>query len=146
MTLSFISDDWTTMILPIIILALYPSAIIFQLIRDSMAEELKKDYIVMLTVAGVSYNKILYKYALKNACIPLINYLGPLIVSILTGSFVVEKTFGIPGIGRYFIVSVLDRNYTVILGLTLFFTILMVLFNLLTDITCKILNPKINIE
>ncbi len=143
---SFVADDWTTMILPIIILALYPSAIIFQLIKNSMTEELKKDYIVMLKVSGIPYSKILYKYALKNACVPLLNYLGPLAVSILTGSFVVEKTFGIPGIGRYFIVSVLDRDYTVILGLTLFFTILMVIFNFLTDIICKILNPKTNIE
>ena len=143
---TFISNDWTTMILPIVILTLYPGAIIFQLIKNSIAEELKKDYITMLIVSGVPYKKILFKYALRNAYIPLLNYIGPLIVSILTGSFVVEKTFGIPGIGRYFIVSVLDRDYTVILGLTLFFTVLMVFFNLLTDIICKILDPKIDIE
>lgn len=143
---SFTLSNWTAIILPISVLILYPFAIIFQLIRNNMIEELKKDYIIMAKMSGISNNKILYKYALKNACIPLINYLSPVIVSVLTGSFAVEKVFGIPGIGRYFITSVLDSDYTVVLGLTVFFTILMVTFNLFSDIFYKILNPRVVIE
>ena len=143
---SFASNNWKGLILPIFILTLYPFAIIFQLIRNNMIEELKKDYIIMATMEGIPQNKIIYNYALKNACIPMITYISPVIVSVLTGSFAVEKVFGIPGIGRYFIVSVLDSDYTVVLGLTVFFTMLMVTFNLISDVVYKVLNPKIKME
>lgn len=134
-----------SIILPIIILSLYPFATIFQLVRSNMIEELKKDYIIVAKQLRIPQKKIII-YAFKNISHTVISYLGPTTVNVLTGSFVVEKVFGVPGIGRYFIVSVLDRDYTTIMGLTVLFAIMMIFANLCTDILCKIINPRINIQ
>ncbi len=132
------------MVLPTIALALYPTAYITRLTRSSMLDVLQQDYIRTAKAKGVSQLKMIYKHSLKNALIPVITYVGPMIAYILTGSLVVEKIFSVPGLGRAFVNSIINRDYPLIMGTTIFLATLVVIMNLLSDISYKIVDPRID--
>jgi oligopeptide transport system permease protein len=111
-----------------------------------MLEVMQEDYIRTARAKGVSEAGIIFKHALRNACIPVVTYLGPLIAALLTGTFVVERLFAIPGIGRDYTTSIGDRDYSVILGMTVFFGIFVVLCNILVDIVHVIIDPRVKLE
>lgn len=132
------------MFLPTIALALYPMAYITRLTRSSMLDVLQQDYIRTARAKGVSHFLLIFKHALKNALIPVITYIGPMIAYILTGSFVVEKIFSVPGLGRTFINCITNRDYPVIMGTTIFLATMVVLMNLVSDILYKAVDPRID--
>lgn len=133
-------------ILPALALAGLPTAFITRLTRSGMLEALKQDYIRTAWAKGLPQYTILTRHALKNALIPVVTYLGPLIAGILTGSFVIETIFAIPGLGRHFVTSIYNRDYTVILGITIFYSVLLVTLNLLVDIIYAFLDPRIKMN
>lgn len=133
-------------VLPIIALALYPMAYITRLTKTSMLDALNQDYIRTAKAKGVAGWKVIFKHALRNALIPVITYVGPMVAYILTGSMVVESIFTIGGLGSSFVTSITNRDYTTIMAITLFLAILMVVANLLTDIAYKLVDPRITLE
>ena len=134
------------LILPIITLALYPTAYITRLTRSSMLDVLGQDYIRTAKAKGVSGPKIIFGHALKNSLIPVLTYFGPMLAYIVTGSLVVEKIFAVPGIGRAFVNSITNRDYPLIMGTTIVLATLIVVMNLITDILYKVVDPRINLE
>ena len=134
------------LILPIITLALYPMAYITRLTRSSMLDVLGQDYIRTAKAKGVSGKRIIFGHALKNSLIPVLTYLGPMLAYIVTGSLVVEKIFAVPGIGRAFVSSITNRDYTMIMGTTIILATLIVVMNLVTDILYKVVDPRITLE
>ena len=136
----------STAILPAITLAGYPSAFISRLIRSGMLEVLEQDYIRTARSKGLRERSVIYIHALKNAIIPVITYLGPLTAGILTGSFVVENVFGVPGLGTFFVTSITNRDYTTIMGVTIFYSALLVFFNLIADICLAFIDPRIKLR
>lgn len=133
-------------ILPAIALAGYSMAFIARLTRSRLLDVIRQDYIRTATAKGLSKNVVIYKHALRNCLIPIITYLGPLIAGVLTGSFVVESIFGIPGLGREFVTCIYNRDYTVILGVTVFYSAFLILCNLVVDILYVIIDPRIQLE
>ncbi len=134
------------LVLPIITLSLSPMANITRLTRSSMLDVLGQDYIRTAKAKGVSGVKIIFAHALKNALIPVVTYCGPMIAYIVTGSLVVEQIFAVPGIGRTFVSSITDRDYTLIMGTTIVLAILIVVMNLVSDIMYKVIDPRITLE
>ena len=134
------------LILPVVTLSLYPMAYITRLTRSSMLDVLGQDYIRTAKAKGVSGNKIIFKHALKNSLIPVLTYFGPMLAYIVTGSLVVEQIFAVPGIGRNFVNSITNRDYTLIMGTTIVLATLIVIMNLVTDILYKVVDPRINLE
>lgn len=141
-----VSTGFKNMLLPAITLAGYPTAFISRIVRSSMLEVIQQDYIRTARAKGIREKKVVYIHALKNALMPVLTYLGPLIAGILTGSFVVEQIFGITGLGTYFVTSIQNRDYTTILGVTIFYSILLVTFNLIVDICYAFLDSRIKLE
>ena len=133
-------------VLPIIALSVYPMAYITRLTKTSMLDALNQDYVRTAKAKGVSAVLMIFKHALRNALIPVITYVGPMVAYILTGSMVVENIFTIGGLGTSFVSSIIDRDYTVIMAVTLFLAILMVVANLLTDLAYKLVDPRITFE
>ncbi len=134
------------MILPTLALATGPMAIIARLTRSSMLEVLTQDYIKMARAKGLSPTKVVIKHALKNALMPVVTILGTLLAGILTGTFVIEKIFAIPGMGRYFVESINQRDYPVIMGTTVFYSAFLVFALFLVDIAYGILDPRIKLH
>ena len=121
-------------------------AFITRLTRSKLIEVLKSDYIRTAKAKGLSGKTIIFKHALRNSLIPVVTYLGPLVASVLTGSFVVEKIFAIPGLGNEFTLSITNRDYTTLLGDTAFYCTLIVICNLLVDIVYVLIDPRIKLE
>ena len=134
------------LVLPIVTLALYPMSYITRLTRSSMLDVLGQDYIRTAKAKGVPSNRIIFGHALKNALIPVITYFGPMLAYIVTGSLVVEQIFAVPGIGRNFVQSIINRDYTLIMGTTILLATFIVVMNLVSDIMYKIVDPRINLE
>lgn len=134
------------LVLPIITLMLYPMSYITRLTRSSMLDVLGQDYIRTAKAKGVTGWKIIFGHALKNALIPVITYFGPMLAYIVTGSLVVEQIFAVPGIGRAFVQSIINRDYMLIMGTTIVLATLIVIMNLVSDIMYKIVDPRINLE
>jgi oligopeptide transport system permease protein len=132
-------------ILPAAALAAFPMAFIARLTRSSMLEVLGLDFIRTARAKGLSPFAVVTRHALKNAIIPIVTYLGPLLAAILTGSFVIESIFAIPGLGRHFVTSIYNRDYTVILGITIFYSVLLVTLNFLVDLAYAWLDPRIKL-
>lgn len=137
---------WKGLVLPVITLALYPMAYITRLTRSSMLDVLGQDYIRTARAKGVSPAKVIFGHALKNSLIPVITYLGPMLAYIVTGSLVVEQIFAVPGIGRAFVSSIQNRDYSLIMGTTVVLATLIVVMNLVSDILYKVVDPRINLE
>ncbi len=133
-------------VLPVIALAFYPTAYIARLMRSSMLDVLGQDYIRTARAKGLSTAVLLFKHALRNAVLPVVTYLGPLLAYTLTGSFVVEKIFTIPGLGSEFIGSISGRDYPLIMGTTIFLATLIVTMNVLVDIAYKLIDPRIKLQ
>ncbi len=134
------------MILPTLALATGPMAIIARLTRSSMLEVLTQDYIKTAKAKGLSPMKIVFKHALRNALLPVVTVLGSLAASILTGTFVIEKIFAIPGMGKYFVESINTRDYPVIMGTTVFYSTILIIMLFLVDIAYGILDPRIKLH
>ena len=132
------------LILPVITLGLSPMANIIRLTRSSMLDVLGQDYIRTARAKGVAPAKIIFGHALKNALIPVITYVGPMLAYIVTGSLVVEQIFAVPGIGRAFVQSIINRDYSMIMGTTIVLASLIVIMNLISDILYKLVDPRID--
>ena len=133
-------------ILPVTALAFYPTAYISRLMRSSMLDVLGQDYMRTARAKGLSQFISLFKHALRNAVLPIVTYLGPMLANILTGSFVVEKIFTIPGLGSQFVGSITDRDYPLIMGTTIFLAFLLITMNVIVDIAYKIIDPRIKLK
>ncbi len=134
------------LILPIVTLALYPTAYITRLTRSSMLDVLGQDYIRTARAKGVSGSRIIFGHALKNSLIPVLTYFGPMLAYIVTGSLVVEQIFAVPGIGRAFVQSIINRDYPLVMGTTIILAALIIIMNLITDILYKVVDPRITLE
>lgn len=132
-------------VLPAVALASTPMAFIARLTRSSMLEVLANDYIKTAKSKGLSSGVITVKHTIRNALLPVVTYMGPLTAGILTGSFVIERIFGIPGLGAHFVTSINNRDYTVIMGVTVFYSILLLVSILLVDIAYGIIDPRIKL-
>ena len=133
-------------ILPAFSLALFPMVTIASLARHSMREVGNQDYIVTAQAKGLSFFQIFFKHILKNSMMPVLTYLGPLIAHIMTGSFVIEKIFSIPGLGQWFVMSVINRDYTLILSLTVFYTMVLMSCVFIIDLLYYCLDPRMRRE
>lgn len=131
------------MVLPAIALSSFPSAFIARLTRASMVEVLEKDYIITARSKGLSYFSIWKNHVLKNSLLPIVSYLGALAANVFTGSFVVEKIFGIPGLGSWFVNSITNRDYTIILGLTIFYSFILMTIIFMVDVIYFYIDPRI---
>ncbi len=133
-------------IMPVTALAIYPTAYITRLMRSSLLDVMGQDYIRTAKAKGLSNFKILFKHALRNAILPVITYVGPMLASLMTGSFVVEKIFSIPGLGREFVSAINQRDYTMIMGTTIVLATLIIAANVVVDILYKIIDPRIKLK
>ena len=136
-------SDWTSYIMPVFGMAIYPMFNLARLTRTTMLDVTGQDYIKTARAKGLSTFKIMFKHALRNAIIPVVTSMGPMIAGILTGSFVVEKVFAINGIGKYFISSITSRDYPLIMGTTIFFAVLLIACNYVVDLLYGIIDPRI---
>ena len=140
------SVDNRNYVLPVISLAAYPMAYITRLTKTSMLDVMGQDYVRTARAKGVSTLKVIFKHTLRNALIPVITYVGPMTASILTGSLVVEQILTIGGLGAKFVDGITNRDYTLIMGTTIFLAVLMVTVNLITDIVYKLIDPRIKLD
>jgi oligopeptide transport system permease protein len=134
------------MILPVIVLALPQTAIIARLVRGSMVEVLRSNYVRTARAKGLPNRLVVVRHALRAALLPVVSYLGPAIAGVLTGSLVVETIFGIPGIGRYFVNGALNRDYTLVMGVVIYYASFVILLNLLADILYAALDPRVRLD
>jgi oligopeptide transport system permease protein len=133
-------------VLPCFALGFYPMCYIERLMRAAMSEELGKDYIKTAKAKGMKQSQIIFRHAMKNSIIPVLTYLGPLAAGILTGGIAVESIFNIPGIGRYFILSITARDYPLIMGTTIFLASFLVFLVLAVDILYAVVDPRIKLS
>ena len=138
-------NGWRYEIMPALALSGMPMSFIARLTRSSMLDILSQDYIKTARAKGLSWSKVLIKHALPNSLIPVVTYLGPMTASILTGSFVIETIFAIPGLGQYFVTSIYNRDYTVILGVTIFYSVIVIVLNMVVDLLYPLLDPRMKI-
>lgn len=138
--------SWKHYVMPVMALSFYPTAYIMRLMRSSMLDVQGQDYMRTAKAKGLAGFKILFKHALRNAILPVITYVGPLLAYTVTGSFVVEKIFTIPGLGGEFITAINGRDYTLIMGTTIFLATLIIVMNVIVDIVYKIVDPRIKLK
>ncbi|MGB9898115.1 ABC transporter permease, partial [Thermanaerothrix sp.] len=133
-------------IMPSVALGLGSSAIIARLTRASLLQTMREDYIRTARAKGLRESLVIVRHALKNSLIPVVTILGPLFAALVTGTFVTEVTFGIPGMGRYFVTSITNRDYPVIMGTILLYAVILVIANLIVDIVYAYLDPRIRYD
>ncbi len=138
--------SWKHYVMPVMALSFYPTAYIMRLMRSSMLDVLGQDYMRTAKAKGLSGVIILFKHALRNAILPVVTYVGPMLAYTVTGSFVVEKIFTIPGLGGEFIKAINGRDYTLIMGTTIFLATLIIIMNVVVDIVYKIIDPRIKLK
>jgi oligopeptide transport system permease protein len=139
-------EGWRYVVLPAFTLSLLPAAYLARLTRSSLLEVIHKDFIRTARAKGFGGGYIIFKHALANSISPVITFLGPLTAALVTGSFVVEYIFSIPGMGRFFITAVTNRDYPLIMGVTMVYTILIVFANIIVDVLLAWLDPRIRLE
>ena len=137
---------WQSYVLPSLALSGYSIAFIARLTRSKLVEVMKSDFIRTARAKGLSKSRIILKHALRNTLIPIVTYLGPLVAGILTGSFVIESIFAIPGLGSEFVTTITNRDYTVILGVTIFYSAFLMISNLIVDILYVVIDPRIKLD
>ncbi len=137
---------WQSYILPCAALGFYPMCYLSRQTRTAMLDSINQEYIKTARAKGLKNRKIVFKHALRNALIPVITYLGPQIAFTLCGGFVVETVFSIPGLGRYFVQSIQNRDYPLIMGTTIFLAAFIIVMNLLVDLLYKLVDPRINLS
>jgi oligopeptide transport system permease protein len=133
------------LVLPVIVLALPQIAIISRLTRAGMIEVLRSNYIRTARAKGLPESRIVTRHALRAAILPLVSYLGPACAGLLTGSLVVEKIFNLPGLGKFFVISALQRDYTVVMGMVIFYAGLILVLNLVADLLYALLDPRVRL-
>ena len=141
----FDASNWRSYVLPCAALGFYPMCYIARQTRTSMLDALSQEYIKTARAKGLLTRKIVLKHALRNAFIPVLTYLGPQIAFVLCGGFVVEKVFTIPGLGKYFVQCITNRDYPVIMGTTIFLASFVIIMNLIVDLLYKVVDPRINL-
>jgi oligopeptide transport system permease protein len=134
---------WKNIVLPVAVLALPQIAVIARLMRGSMVEVLRANYIRTARAKGASTTRIVFLHAMRAAMLPLVSYLGPAAAALLTGSLIVEEIFGLPGIGRYFVQGALNRDYTLVMGVVICYAALIIALNFLADIIYGLLDPRV---
>lgn len=132
-------------VLPSIALATTPLAVVARFMRSSMLDVMNQNYIKTADAKGLSSFKIVLNHGIRNAILPVVSFIGPLIVALITGTFVIEKIFAIPGIGKYFVDSIFNRDYPVIMGTTVFFSTILVITLFLIDISYRFIDPRIKL-
>ncbi|MGQ9756125.1 MAG: ABC transporter permease [Desulfotomaculales bacterium] len=132
-------------VLPTLALAALPTAFIARLMRSSMLEVMQQDYVKTARAKGLPERVVVLRHAVKNAIMPVVTYLGPLIAGVFTGSFVVEYIFAVPGLGRHFVMSIANRDYTLIMGTTVFYAAFLMLMNFLVDLAYVIIDPRVKL-
>lgn len=133
----------THLVLPVVSLALPQIAYISRLTRGSMIEVLRSNFVRTAKAKGLPQRVVLLRHALKPALLPVVSYLGPATAAVITGSVVIEQIFGVPGLGRYFVQGALNRDYTLVMGVVVFYGVLIVVFNLLVDLVYALLDPRV---
>ena len=133
-------------ILPVVVLGIRPAAFIARLTRASVLDVIRADFVRTARSKGLSERVVLYHHVLRNSLVPVLTYAGPLVAGILSGSFIVEIIFAIPGIAKYFIQSVFNRDYPLILALTLLFSVMLIVANLVVDVLYKVVDPRIEVS
>ncbi len=136
-------DNPMAMVLPVLAVSGYSLSFIVRLMRSSMLDVTQQDYVRTARAKGISEVKVIMKHAFKNAVMPVVTYIGPMIATLLTGSFVIEKFFTIPGVGRMFVESISNRDYTMIMGVTIFDAVLLVIMTFIVDIIYMFVDPRI---
>ena len=134
------------LVLPIVVLTLPQVAIISRLTRAGMVEVLRSNYIRTARAKGLPENRIVRRHALRAAILPLVSYLGPAAAGLITGSLVVEKIFNLPGLGKFFVISALQRDYTVVMGMVIFYAALILILNLIADLLHAVLDPRVRLS
>lgn len=134
------------LVLPITVLALPQIAIISRLTRAGMIEVLQSNYVRTARAKGLPAHRVVFKHALRAAILPLVSYLGPACAGLLTGSLVVEKIFNLPGLGKFFVISALQRDYTVVMGMVIFYAGLILFLNLIADLLYAVLDPRVRLS
>jgi peptide/nickel transport system permease protein len=132
-------------ILPSLALAASPMAVIARFMRSSMIDVMNQNYIKTANAKGLSTVQLVIKHGIRNAILPVITFIGPLAVVLITGTFVIEKIFAIPGLGKYFVDSIFNRDYPVIMGTTIFFSTILVVILFLIDISYRLIDPRIKL-
>jgi oligopeptide transport system permease protein len=136
-------EGWTTIILPALSLSFAYFATIARLTRSSMLDTLRSDYIRTAKAKGMKNSTIILKHAMKGAMLPIVSYLGPAFAGVITGSIVIEQVFRVPGIGKFFVQSSFNRDYTLIIGVVIVFSVILVVMNFIVDIVYAMLDPRI---
>ena len=137
--------SWKNYLMPCFALSFYPMCYIGRMTRSSMLDAINADYIRTARAKGLPSRRIIFKHALRNSLIPVVTYIGPMTAYILSGGFVVETVFSIPGLGRYFIQSILNRDYPILMGTTIFLAAFVIIMNLLVDVLYKVIDPRITL-
>lgn len=133
-------------IMPAFAIAVTHMGFIAKLVRSSMLEQNSSEYVKMARAKGLGKWTTVFKHTLRNALLPVVTYLGPLFAGVITGSFIVEQIFAIPGLGKYFVTSITNRDYTVIMGTTVFYSIILLFAVLIVDIIYGLIDPRINLK
>jgi oligopeptide transport system permease protein len=139
-------EEPASAVLPVVTLALRPLAITARLVRSSMIETLSADYIRTAHAKGVEVRQVLFHHALRNSLIPVVTVMGPLAAGLVTGSFLVEMVFQVPGLGKHFVAAVLNRDYPMVMGVTLIYGVVLIAANLVVDVLCALLDPRIRLD
>lgn len=133
-------------ILPSLAIAVTHAGFIAKLTRSSMLEQNNSEYVKLARAKGLGKWTIVFKHSLRNALLPVVTYLGPLFAGVITGSFVIEQIFAVPGLGRHFVTSITNRDYTVIMGTTVFYSLILLLAVLIVDILYSVIDPRIKLK
>ena len=133
-------------VLPCLALGFYPMCYLSRQTRTAMLDSINQEYIKTARAKGLKNSKIIFKHALRNALLPVITYVGPMMAYTMTGSFVVEKIFTIPGLGNEFVSSIINRDYTMIMGTTILLSSMVIVANVIVDILYKIIDPRIKLK
>ena len=138
--------SWQSYILPAFALSLFPLSFIARLMRSNMIDVINQEYIKTARAKGLQESKVIFKHALKNAILPVVTYMGPLLAGVLTGSFIIEQVFTIPGLGAFFVTSINNRDYSVIMGTTIFYGAFLIAMNFLVDVLYMLVDPRIKLK
>jgi len=138
-------DDWRGYILPVLALSGFWVSFVARLSRSSLLETLDQDYMTTARAKGLKPGQVLFKHGLRNSLIPVVTVLGPVTANLVTGSFVIEQIFALPGIGRHFVLSITNRDYTAIMGITIFYAALLMVMILIVDLLYLWLDPRIKL-
>lgn len=141
-----IGMNFYNMTLPVVTLALPQIAIISRLMRASIIETMRSDHIRTARAKGLSERDVIARHALPSAILPLVSYAGPAMAGVMTGSLVIERIFGLPGMGSYFVDGAINRDYTLVMGALIIYAVLIILFNLIADILYAMLDPKVRYD